>query len=335
MQAIAFRVDGGQGVGMGHIIRCSALGQELKRMGCEVFFISAVEEGINTLKEQGFEVLCLKTTETNISETLNFINDKHADILIVDSYNVSQDYFDKLKKDIRKLVYIDDVNAFNYNIDILINYSMNTKEIDYKNLDKRVKLLLGPRYAILREQYQNIPSRKVRENVSEIMLTSGATDNFNTIPLFLKAILDDNQLSSKKIHVVIGNSFNNTEVIKDIALKNRNIILHQNVSDLSNIMLSSDLAISAGGSTLYELCACGMPALSYIIAKNQEKSVQALNKEGIIECLGWYEKLTTNIIAEKIKSICINYKKRQELSLKMQSLVDGKGAKRAAEEIIL
>lgn len=335
MQVIAFLTNGGQGIGMGHIIRCCALGQELKKSGCKVFFFSALKEGINSLKKQGFDVECLKTVEPfNAKEVTGFIIEKKVDILVVDSYSVSQDYFNQMKKVVKRLVYIDDINAFDYNVDILINYSISAKKHDYKNLNREIRILLGPQYALLRKQFQNIPFRKMNESVSRIMITSGAADKFDTIPLIIKAILEDDELKDKEINVIIGNSFNNTEIIKDFSSQNKNIILHQNISDLSDIMLSSDIAISAGGSTLYELCACGIPSLSYIIAGNQEKSAQALSEQGIIECMGWHNKLSTNMISKKIKELCNDYEKRKELSLKMQKLVDGRGAQRVAEEIV-
>jgi len=350
MYNIVFRADGGSNVGMGHIIRCLSLAEELRKAGQRVYFFSKKSEGIVRIKECGFEVVSLLNKEDEHSEgfyygdktelesekkeIIDHIRDKKINILIVDSYNVTNEYFSEIKEKVDKLVYIDDINAFDYNVDVLINYSISAKEKDYKSSYKNRKLLLGPQYALIRKEFQNFPSREIAEEVSEIMITSGSTDYFSTIQFILEAVLKDDYLKSKKINVIIGKGFKNTESIAQIASNNPKVILHQNISDLSQIMLSSDIAISAGGSTLYELCACGTPALSYIIAENQTDSAQTMSKKGYIECLGWYNELSADEIVKKLKYLSRNYEKRKELSAKMQKLVDGKGAERVAEKIL-
>ncbi len=48
---------------------------------------------------------------------------------------------------------------------------------------------------------------------------------------------------------------------------------------MKNLMINNDLAISAGGNTLYELCACGIPTIAIIIADNQRKFVQVIHRK--------------------------------------------------------
>jgi len=347
---LAIRVDGGQSIGMGHVIRCLSLAQEIRKLGQNVLFISKFEEGIKKIKQSEFEVLRLINKKSSsfdgfdygdkselISETkeiIQFINKHGIKSLIVDSYNVDNEFFSSVRKKVKKLVYIDDLNAFDYDVDLIINYNANANLEDYSRINKSVKKLLGPEYVLVREQYRNINNQNIAKDVSEILITSGSTDYYSTIPFFLKAIVRETDFADTKLNVVIGQGFKNIDEIKVASRDRKNIILYEDVSDLSKLMISSDVAISSGGSTLYELCACGTPSLSYIIAQNQEKSAQALSKKGIIECLGWYHRLSTDVAVQKIKSLCIDFKRRKELSAKMQEVVDGNGARRAAEEIL-
>ncbi|GAE87810.1 hypothetical protein [Acetivibrio straminisolvens] len=103
---------------------------------------------------------------------------------------------------------------------------------------------------------------------------------------------------------------------------------------MSEIMLKSDMAISAGGSTLYELCACGTPTLAIVIADNQREMVDMMSSEGYIISLGWHGELADMELLQKIKLLCADYEKRVSLSKKMQKLVDGEGVRRIVEEII-
>jgi spore coat polysaccharide biosynthesis predicted glycosyltransferase SpsG len=86
--------------------------------------------------------------------------------------------------------------------------------------------------------------------------------------------------------------------------KNRNVVLHENVSKMSEIMLRSDISISAGGSTLYELCACGTPTLGMVIADNQIEIVDMLSAEGYITNIGWHSELSDREVLGSL-SFCV------------------------------
>jgi len=100
-------------------------------------------------------------------------------------------------------------------------------------------------------------------------------------------------------------------------------------------MQEADLAVSAGGTTLYELCAVGIPAISYSFADNQLYNVKQFDEDGIIEYAGdaRYEDIVANVM-----NLCARYSAdadlREERSLRMQQAVDGKGAGRIAGVIL-
>lgn len=329
MNNIAIIADGDATIGMGHVVRCMSLAEEIRKLGQRVCFISKTEEGIQRIKDDGFDVFRIAERK----EISSFIEKNQTKILIVDSYNVDNEFFSELKSKLEKLVYIDDVNAFDYNVDVVINYNASARKEDYLCCYS-AEMLLGTQYALLRKPFQNVCKRDVKGEVQEILITSGSTDHFSTVPFLLKAIINDGYFTEKRINVVIGQGFKNSDLIRDISKGIENVILYENISDLSNLMLLADVAISAGGSTLYELCASGTPTLSYIIAGNQVKSVEALHKQGIIECLGWHNELSSEIVLEKIKALCNDVERRKELSEKMQETVDGKGAQRVARFIV-
>ncbi|WP_434511450.1 hypothetical protein [Desulfitobacterium sp. AusDCA] len=93
------------------------------------------------------------------------------------------------------------------------------------------------------------------------------------------------------------------------------------------------MVISAGGSTLYELAACGTPALVFILADNQEGIVRKMDELGYVKTLGWYNQLSDETVLNKLRELISDYKQHQELSSKAQRLVDDHGTDRIVQNI--
>ncbi len=332
MLNIVFRADGGANIGMGHIMRCLSLARAFRRKGYKVDFFSKLDEGIEIVKRENFDVIRLPSLE------------QQTDVLVVDTYNVSQEYFLLLRPHV-KLVYIDDVNKFPYPVDIIINGNITGTYMGYRKYDENQVLLLGPAYNMIRDEFSNLPARIVRGRVEEIMLTVGGADPYNLTGKLLAFLLSNGQLNSLRINVLIGGGFTNCESLLKVRQKNKRVVFYANssladnfpaiiYSPVSAIMLRSDLAIAAGGSTLYEFAACGTPVLAFILAKNQEFIVHKMEELGYIKSLDWYNQLSKEQIVDNIEKLMNNYEWRRKMSYKGQRLVDGKGSERIVRDII-
>ena len=133
-------------------------------------------------------------------------------------------------------------------------------------------------------------------------------------------------------HFVIGALNPRIEAIKK--LSGQNIIFHVNEQNMSKLMRDCDVAVSAAGSTLYELCACGTPSVTYVLADNQIDAAEMFGRLKIMINAGDCRK-NDDIASVIIESLLgMNESVRSEMSAKMQSLVDGNGAMRIADVII-
>lgn len=323
---IAIRADGGQNIGMGHIMRSLVLAKELAKTN-EVFYVCRVSEfslnkykaGIDMVKSKGFKVVTID--ENNFIEELCKIN---ADCLITDSYDVNEEYFHITKKFFKLTGYIDDMNLYYFNVDFIINQNIGAEEYLY-NVNKDTKLLLGTNYTMMREEYRDIQEKVINKESLDIMITVGGSDDkgiTNTICDYVKDL-------KFKFQIIIGPGFKEENINKLIERENlkSNIKLYFN-ANMIEVMNKCDMAISACGSTLYELAACGIPTLGIVIADNQKQIADELHKVGFIENLGFYNELDREVLAETIFELCKNTKKRSEMSKKGISIVDGKGAER-------
>ncbi|MDP4093171.1 MAG: UDP-2,4-diacetamido-2,4,6-trideoxy-beta-L-altropyranose hydrolase [Bacillota bacterium] len=342
MLNIAIRADGSPDIGMGHIMRCLSLAEELERIGCSVYFLSNFAAGIREIGKAGLKAIELQGSDLDSSIDLKseadliikLIGTYEIDVLIIDTYNVDFEYLSKLKKNVKKLVYIDDINKFSYPVDVLVNGNITGEYLNYHKYSENEMMLLGPQYNLIRGEFKNLPARSTNKEVKSMMITTGGSDPYNLSIRIPEVLLKVDELKDLKVNIVVGNMFSNKDRLHEMRKKNENIILHENVRHMSEIMLSSDLAISSGGSTLYELCACGLPTLAFIMADNQEFIAEKMSEFGYVKNLGWYNELDEKVIKDNVKLISEDCRLRKEMAIRGQTLVDAQGAKRVATSII-
>lgn len=352
MLKVLFRVDGSQRIGMGHIIRCLSLAKELENAGVEVAFIIKHKEGENKVISSGFKVFRIPCEMKDMEDSeegffygkpedlieesgyiVNLISDFKPNLLIIDSYNVSMDFFSELRQNI-KTVYIDDINSFNYPVEMIINGNINAKELNYSKHTTSEQMLLGIEYNMIRNEFKDLPKRIVAKKITQIMITTGGSDSFGLSQKLAKWILTNSEFENIQINLIVGSAFSNKSELNKLAFEYKNLILHENPEKISQIMFRSDIAISSGGSTLYELCACGTPTLSFVLADNQQGIVMRMNELGLVQSIGWYNELEEERLTSSLSNLIKNFEKRKEISANGQKLVDGNGCSRIVEKLL-
>ncbi|MEW9123294.1 MAG: UDP-2,4-diacetamido-2,4,6-trideoxy-beta-L-altropyranose hydrolase [Thermotaleaceae bacterium] len=348
MYKVAIRTDGGFGIGMGHVMRCLSLAKELKKTGKNVIFICREAAGIEKIRKENFEVLALGGEEDRkknyngyedgalqkeSEQIIKILDEKRIGLLIVDKYNLSEDYFLKLKNHVKKIVYIDDLNQFVYPVDLVINGNLYGPSMNYEKYTEEQEFLLGPAFNLMREEFRNLPKKQIGEKADRIMITTGGSDPHHMTQRFLKMMLRDKTLEALTIHVILGNLFTTAEELKKMAKQHKAIVFHENVSHISEIMGQVDIGISAGGTTLYELAASGTPTLAFILADNQEQVVKEMEEEGYLISLGWFYQIDEKIFLSKLKELMKDYRLRKTMSSKGSGLVDGRGVERVVKHM--
>ncbi len=364
---IAIRADGGPAVGMGHVMRCIAIAQELKNKGCRVYFIGKYVQGIQRAEKSGFSAFYLyseakqqneysgfdygnsEELEEDIISTQSITAQQGCDLLLIDKYNLTEDYFYKVKEFINKVAFIDDLNVINSVADIIINGNINASQLGYTKVFPQQKLLLGTEFTPIREEFRQVQNLKKDYNkysgmsiigskseyqTPQIMITTGGSDPYNCTGMLINLLMTDRRSSILNYNIVATSGFKHLNNLIDMANNYKNMRLYVDLDKVSEIMCDSDIAISSGGSTLYELCCCGTPTLSFIMAENQKEIVDTFQKLNYIQTLGWYNLINGKELIHKIVHLVSDNTLRKQYSLRMQSLIDGKGAVRIAEEIV-
>ena len=336
---IFFRTDSNEIIAGGHVMRCMAIANELIKIGIDVCFLVADNNPVPLIEGAGLSYIVLESDwrdlMTDIEKTKKYINKYDNSLLLIDTYSVNRKYVEELKK-ICKVGYIGSKKEYLGNLDLLINYSSLIDYDFYKSsYSASTKLLLGVKYAPLRKEFQGYEPQ-YNKQLKRILLTTGNTSKDNIIEEILKEIKILIKKYDIEIDVVIGTLFGNKKKIYDELKKEKNINLKVNVSGMSELMKKADIAISANGTTIYELAAMGVPTLSFAMVEEQMESAISLGKLGVIDYCGESyidSKLCAKRIRDRLEYYLENDEKRVLLAKNAHKLMDGNGCARIIKVI--
>lgn len=321
------RADMNAVIATGHIMRCLSIADAAADQGENTTFFLADEQAAALIRQKGYRAIVMHTQWNNMDSELpsllKILETEKADRLLIDSYQVTKSYLRALTSQ-TKTLYIDDINAFIYPVDGIVCYENYWRKFDYYSRYKETKLFLGTEYTPLRREFRHCETKKIQDRVEELLLLSGGTDPCDVLKSILENIDKDKY---KKINVICGRYYKGYRNLQFAYQAIENVHIYQAVSNIEQYMKSADVAVSAGGTTLYELCACGTPSISYTFADNQLDNARQFQKEEIMDYAGdaRYDEVVNNIIYylnvyEKDIGLL------RQRSQKMREFVDGEGA---------
>lgn len=329
------RVDMNNRIATGHVMRCLSVADAAKTLGEEVTFLLADNQAAGLIRKRGHHAIVLHTPWDDMAAELPKLRDVIWDYgierIFIDSYQVTPSYMGELKK-YTEVFYLDDLNAFHYPVDGLICYANYWQKFRYEEDYKDTKLYLGTQYIPLGDAFSHCGEKEIKPRVEHLLLLSGGSDPYDILDGMLRQIHRERY---RRISVICGVYYPKYKELCSKYQKDENISIYQGVPDMVRFMQEADLAVSAGGTTLYELCAVGTPAISYSFADNQLGNVEKFEEDGMISYAG---DLRRDPVAEHVAAYLDyfgqNQQVRRERSLKMQELVDGKGALRIARALM-
>ena len=337
------RADANKEIATGHVMRCMAIADKLKKKNCDTVFITADQCAKEFINSRGYDTICLNTIwnnmDTETDKMLKLIKDRNIKTLLIDSYFVTRDYMSRVGST-AKVFYIDDLNMFEYPVHTIINYNIYADKFDYEIRYRKAgintRFLLGCKYMPLRAEFENIVYN-VRDKVSDILITTGGTDSINIAGRLAEKLAQTHCLQGINVHIAVGAYNKNREFFEVLRKKNKNIMPHYNVREMAKLMTECDIAVSAGGTTLYELCACRVPTVAMVMADNQIENVNGFKKKGLVIYGGDIRYGAENILCEitsLIKKLINNFELRKELSQRMRDMGIQNGADMIGEELL-
>lgn len=353
---VAFRVDASSQIGTGHFIRCLTLANALKQRGAQIRFVSRQlpEYLRDMLAAKGHEFALLDSAKNDAeadelahahwlgvsqvqdaTDSIQALSDGNWNWLIVDHYALDFRWESVLRQSAGKILVIDDIADRQHDCDVLLDQNL------YADMNCRYsgkvpahcQLLLGPRYALLREEFRQMREKiKPRnEPVRRVLVFFGGVDADNFTGRAIKA-LSEICIVDLHVDVVIGAQHPCREQI-EVACIQHGFICHVQTSRMAELAAAADLAIGAGGSASWERCCLGLPALLVALADNQINIAKALDWFGACVYVGTLKTASAPIMRNAIVSLLSTQNQLRVLSEKSYSLVDGLGVDRVCQEM--
>lgn len=326
------RTDGGASVGFGHVRRCLTLARQLTRLDTDVQFLCDGPAAVHELiAAEGFQATPVDLPY-DLEQTRRKIRETSAQIVIVDSYDLGEEYLAALSSEKIKVVAIDDLAQHRFPVDVVVNGSANASELQYAALPE-TQFLLGTAYALVREEFVADSRRQCSGFVRRVLVTMGGSDPWQLTPRVVGWIREI--LPSVKVDVILGPLVEQKSAAARECQSVSGVEVHSSPTRVDELMRRADLAVSGGGQTCYELAATGTPTMAICVAENQRGQLSALSREGGLEVAGSADDPDLGLnLKTKLFNLAGDFDQRRKMAAKGLQLVDGKGAKRVAGAIM-
>ncbi|MCS7071094.1 MAG: UDP-2,4-diacetamido-2,4,6-trideoxy-beta-L-altropyranose hydrolase [Anaerolinea sp.] len=331
---LAIRADASSEIGSGHIMRCLALAQAWQDRGGTVTFICAqLGEALCTRLEA--EKMSIQIIDAAIAspedalQTRQIIDMLDPAWLILDGYQFDLTYQRHVRSGRNTLMLDDTGHLDGYDVTAILNQNPTAHEDLYRGKAPGVDLLLGPRYALLRREFTPYRTwRRVHPEIAtRLLVTLGGADPDNATERIIAALeLVPDPL---EVRVVVGHNNPHLDRLQAAARRSHHTItIEHNVADMPSLMAWADLAITAAGSTLWEIALFGLPALTVTLAENQAAIATNLAQRDAVITLGHINDFVAVKVESHIKKLIADVQQRQRVSTHLQELVDGFGCDR-------
>jgi len=329
------RADASPAIGGGHVMRCLALAKAWQNAGGRVSWLMA--ESIPTLEERLLreDIPCTRMPSApgsmpDASQTIAEAHRLDAAWVVVDGYRFAPDYIRTLKERGLRVLFLDDDGRFDsYPADVVLNQNISASPMMYANREAFTRLLLGSVYVPLRPEFQaKRPRREQAPKGRKILVTMGGSDPENITEKVVQALAR----ADLELKVVIGGGNPRRDELTRLAESiSSKIEIEWSPDNMAPLMQRADIAISAAGSTCWELAYMGLPAIVIPSSIDQQSIALGLAEQGVALNLGWHANLSEEAVHDAAIGLLHDHKRRVSMSERGRKLIDGQGAARVVE----
>jgi UDP-2,4-diacetamido-2,4,6-trideoxy-beta-L-altropyranose hydrolase len=348
--SVVFRADSSERIGTGHVMRCLTLADKFRVHNARIMFICRSLPGnINEyIGSRGYPFYLADTFgsdksigtgevsgsadfeiqwESDYFSTRTIISEFESkiDLLVLDHYGLDKRWEARLRPCTKKIMVIDDLADRPHDCDILLDqnlYSGMYSRYDGLVPDNCIKLL-GPKYVLLRQEFlnANIASRNGGYGFRLFIFFGGGDPTGETVKA-LNAIKRIN-IKGLVVDIIVGSANPNKVLIQQLCSVIPDVNYYEQVENIAELMAQADLAIGGGGTTSWERCYLGLPAITIAIAENQVEIINELARTGVLWNLGWHENVESKNIADAIKHAFTNRSELENMGKRAKELMIG------------
>jgi UDP-2,4-diacetamido-2,4,6-trideoxy-beta-L-altropyranose hydrolase len=336
---IVIRADADAGIGIGHIGRTLALTAAWRQGGGQVRYVATAPLAASAeawIASAGIGLHIIDAKRYSDEDARQTAALAAGATVVMDAFGTPLAYRSALRAQVARLAIIDDVGGSGpWAADIIVNQNYGASATLYPDRDPNAALLFGPRFALLRPEFARWRTigRRRNDAARRIAVSLGGTDPKDVTSLVLSA-LETLPASGWRAIVVAGAANPRTEALKiRAAASARHIHVRRSPSSMARLLAWADVAILAGGVTVWEALSLGVPVIGIAVAANQVPAAEALAQDGLWHYLGQVEEIGPERISDALGRLLADDAERRRLADAGSATVDGQGAARVAEAL--
>ncbi|HEY4030975.1 MAG TPA: UDP-2,4-diacetamido-2,4,6-trideoxy-beta-L-altropyranose hydrolase [Caulobacteraceae bacterium] len=332
--------DCGPRIGGGHVMRCLTLARSLSGKGCTVAF-AANPAAQGVLEAFGPRDMTIYPLSDDLAEAAEHGADWagafKADWVLLDHYRLSPAQEVELKGD-RRLAVLDDLADRPRPADLVINPGYGTLPGNYAGMvPDGARVLAGPQYALVRPEFaahrdQALARRREGGHLKHVLIALGLTDVEGITAKVVRTLKP--HLPGLVLDVVLGDQASSLPALREAAKIDCALRLHVDSHAMAELMSQADLAVGAGGGSVWERATLGLPSVTVTLADNQRPMAQAMERVGLtlaVDALA--EDFEAKLVAA-VKRLVDDAALRRWLFEAPCHACDGLGADRVAEAML-
>ncbi len=338
-ETLIIRADAGPRMGTGHVMRSLALAQAWQDAGGAVVFVVAEHVAKIDARLQGEKMVVVHLAVRpgggeDIAATAETASAHRASWVVLDGYQFDGDFQRALKAAGCRVMALDDFgHCQHYWADIVLNQDVNATAQMYASRDEETRLLLGTEYVLLRREFCGLPRPDANTPplARRLLVTLGGADPWNYTTRIVRALGDPRADRLEAVVVVGPGNPYRADVEAAAAPHADRIRVLCSPPNMPELMQACDLAISAGGSTMWELAYFRVPSMVLVLAENQLSTAQVLKRTGACRVLEDALELSGAALADEIHQLAADWSARAAYAEKFGGLIDGRGSHRVCE----
>jgi spore coat polysaccharide biosynthesis predicted glycosyltransferase SpsG len=337
VKRVGVRCDVGPAQGIGHLMRCLALAEEVRRRAVELVFVCdahTVPWAAEQIAARGIAVQPAVWTPGRHVEVCERLG---LDAVVFDSYDLDAAVYSAVRATGRPTLAIVDGDLRGAVADVLVDQNL-AAELDHPELPPDTIRLAGLPYVMIRDEIldhrPSKPPAARQTGVPKVFAFFGGTDAFGAGPYVVQAL------------AATGVPFEATVVAPTAGLSNRIAAVQlqpgQRVDvtgptrQLAAAVLEADLTISASGTSTWELLCLGATAGLVCVVDNQVMGYERAVATGTAAGVGLLSDLKEDpsSAADVLKRLLTEPAERTRMAVAGWELVDGKGRERVADALL-
>ena len=330
MTIVGIRCDAGARTGVGHLVRCVALAEELVARGAGVRFLSdlgGVAWAEAQLTQRG---LPWHPPPYDPIALVAAVERLEIDALVIDSYTLPPGHSAAVRQAGRRVLAIVDGDFRGQTADIYVDQNLDA------HLDVADAIgLAGLDYALLRSSVRSLrpvtPPAHRPGRTPKVVCFFGGTDAYRAAPQ-VAGLLARTGVGFDAT-VIAANEELHAELSAIPAGPGQRFEIIPPTDDLPKLLAGADLAVSASGTSTWELLCLGLPAALVWVVDNQILGYDRTIARGYAAGLGRLGHLGDEAVSV-LRRLLTDAALRTELAARAWAAVDGRGVERVVDALM-